>query len=63
MVTIPQNLAVHFDSGFNIGKIIKSMLQRADKQIPTSLNTIKQDANKNTKLTNWNFVWYHMNLK
>lgn len=58
MVAIPPHLAAHFDSGFNIGKIVRSMLERAGKPLPSSLNTIKQDTNKNTKLTNWNFIWY-----
>ena len=61
-VAIPSHLSVHFESGFNIGKIVKAMLERAGKPLPSALNTIKQDTNKNTKLTNWNFIWYTISL-
>ena len=48
---------MHFDSGFNIGVIVKSMLQRAGKPISPSLVNIREDTSKNVRLTNWNFVW------
>lgn len=59
MVAVPPPLAAHFESGFNIGRIVRSLLERTGKPIPTALNTLREDNTKNTKLTNWNFVWYH----
>lgn len=37
MVSIPQPLVVHFESGFNIAEIVKSILKRSGNNIPASL--------------------------
>ncbi len=59
MVAIPTPLVVHFESGFNIAEIVKSILKRSGNNIPASLENVRKDASKNVKLTNWNFVWYY----
>jgi hypothetical protein len=57
MITIPLSQVIHFESGFNIAEIVRSILKRSGNNIPTCLDNVRKDANKNSKLTNWNFVW------
>ena len=57
MITIPASQVIHFESGFNIAEIVRSILKRSGNNIPTCLDNVRKDANKNSKLTNWNFVW------
>ena len=57
MVALPQQTIPHFESGFIIGQIVKIILKKSGQKIPSYLDDIKMDTNKNTKLSNWNFVW------
>lgn len=57
MVEVPQHLVPHFESGFIIAEIIRSILERTGQKVPASLQSVRSDSSKSTKLTNWNFVW------
>jgi hypothetical protein len=58
-VTLPPNLANNFDNGYLVGEIIRKITTDSGKKVPNALATVKADNSKNTKLTNWNFIWYH----
>lgn len=58
LVAIPPPLALHFDSGYNIAEIVKSIMLRSGQKPSSSLDNVRKDTNKNVKLTNWNFIWY-----
>lgn len=60
MVAVPPEVVPHFESGFIIGEIVKSILTRAEQPVPSCLDTIKMDTTKSAKATNWNLVWYEM---
>ena len=62
-VTLPPNISNNFDNGFLVGEIIRKITTDSGKKVPSALATVKQDASKNTKLTNWNFIWYLISHK
>ena len=59
LVALPQNINSQFDNGYVVGQVIKKFAHDNGKKTPNALTTVKNDTSKNTKLTNWNFIWYH----
>jgi hypothetical protein len=58
LITLPSAINASFDNGFLVADIIRKMLANRGKPVPASLATIKNDASRSTRLTNWNFIWY-----
>lgn len=40
-----------------MAEVIRKFALSLRKELPSCLTTIKNDQTKNTKQTNWNFIW------
>jgi hypothetical protein len=57
-VTLPAKETASLESGFVVGEILRKIASSTGQKAPNALANVKSDSSKNTKLTNWNFIWY-----
>jgi len=57
-VTLPAAVSNNLENGFIIGEVIRRIITHSKAKVPSALLNVKSDYSKNTKLTNWNFIWY-----
>jgi hypothetical protein len=59
MVTVSLNRqqANELENGYKVAHILKDILQKQKLTLPPTLNNLRNDQSKNSKITNWNFIW------